>query len=96
MNIRPLGDRVLVKPIEKEEVTASGIVLPDTVDKKQKAEGVVIAVGPGKTLENGTKAPMDVKVGDKVLFRKWGGEEVKIEKDEYKMLGSEDILAIVE
>jgi len=85
-----------VKPIEKEEVTASGIVLPDTVDKKQKAEGVVIAVGPGKTLENGTKAPMDVKVGDKVLFRKWGGEEVKIEKDEYKMLGSEDILAIVE
>ena len=96
MNIRPLGDRVLVRPIEKEEVTASGIVLPDTVDKKQKAEGVVVAVGPGKTLENGTKAPMDVKVGDKVLFRKWGGEDVKIEKDEYKMLGAEDILAIVE
>jgi len=96
MNIRPLGDRVLVRPIEKEEVTASGIVLPDTVDKKQKAEGVVVAVGPGKTLDNGTKAPMDVKVGDKVLFRKWGGEEVKIEKDEFKILGLEDILAIVE
>ena len=96
MNIKPLGDRVLVKPIKEEEVTASGIVLPDTVDKEKKMEGEVIAVGPGKLLESGQRAEMEVKVGDKVLFEKWGGEEVKVGKEEYKILDGEKILAIIE
>ena len=96
MNIRPLGGRVLVKPFKEEETTKSGIVLPDTVDKEKKMEGEVIAVGPGKLLENGQRAPLEVKVGDKVLFEKWGGEEVKVGKEEYKILDAEKILAILE
>lgn len=96
MNIRPLGDRVLVKPIKEEEVTKSGIVLPDTVDKEKKMEGEVVAVGPGKILDSGERAKMEVKVGDKVIFEKWGGEEVKVEKEEYKILSVEKILAVVE
>lgn len=96
MNIRPLGDRVLVKPIKEEEVTKSGIVLPDTVDKEKKMEGEVVAVGPGKILDSGERAKMEVKVGDKVIFEKWGGEEVKVGKEEYKILSVEKILAVVE
>lgn len=96
MNIRPLGDRVLVKPIKEEEVTKSGIVLPDTVDKEKKMEGEVVAVGPGKMLDSGERAKMEVKVGDKVIFEKWGGEEVKAGKEEYKILSQEKILAVVE
>ncbi|MBI5222553.1 MAG: co-chaperone GroES [Candidatus Magasanikbacteria bacterium] len=96
MNIKPLGDRVLVKPIKEEEVTASGIVLPDTVDKEKKMEGEVVAVGPGKILDSGERAKMEVKVGDKIIFEKWGGEEVKVGKEEYKILSVEKILAIVE
>lgn len=94
--IKPLGDRVVVKPLEKEEVTASGIVLPDTVEKEKKAEGEVVAIGPGKMLETGSRAPMDVKVGDIVLFEKWGGEEVEINKVEYKIVSAEKILAVLE
>lgn len=96
MNIKPLGDRVLVKPIKEEEVTKSGIVLPDTVDKEKKMEGEVIAVGQGKILDNGERAKMEVKVGDKVIFEKWGGEEVKVGKEEYKILEQGKILAIIE
>lgn len=96
MNIKPIGDRVLVKSIKEEEVTASGIVLPDTVDKEKKAEGEIVAVGPGKLLENGSRAIMEVKVGDKVIFEKWGGEEVKVGNEEYKILSVEKILAVIE
>jgi len=96
MNIRPLGGRVLVKPVKEEEVTKSGIVLPDTVDKEKKMEGEVLAVGPGKILENGERAKMEVKVGDKVLFEKWGGEEIKSDGVEYKIIESEKILAVLE
>ncbi len=96
MNIRPLGGRVLVKPVKEEEVTKSGIVLPDTVDKEKKMEGEVLAVGPGKILDNGERAKMEVKVGDKVLFEKWGGEEVKMDGVEYKIVDGEKILAILE
>ena len=96
MNIRPLGGRVLVKPVKEEEVTKSGIVLPDTVDKEKKMEGEVLAVGPGKLLENGERAKMEVKVGDKVLFEKWGGEEVKMDGAEYKIVDAEKILAVLE
>tara|TARA_Y100000310_G_C20316517_1_gene638693 strand:+ start:313 stop:600 length:288 start_codon:yes stop_codon:yes gene_type:complete len=95
MNIRPIGDRVLVKPIEEETTTASGIVLPDTVDKEKKAEGEVIALGNGEKL-----AKLGLQVGNKVLFEKWGGEEIKDGKGssavEYKILPYDKILAIVE
>lgn len=96
MNIKPLGDRVVVKPIKKEEITASGIVLPDTVEKEKKAEGIIVAVGPGKILESGERATLEVKVGDRILFEKWGGEEVELDKVEYKILSSDKILAIIE
>lgn len=95
MNIQPLSDRVVVKPLKEEEVTKSGIVLPDTVEKEKKTEGEVVAVGPGKMLENGTRAAMDVSVGQKVLFKSWGGDEVKVEGVEYKILSQDDILAIL-
>lgn len=95
MTITPLGERVLIKLKEKEEVTASGIVLPDTVDKKEKAEGTVIAVGPGKMLDSGTRAAMEVSVGDTVLFEKWGGEEITIEGVDHKIIAADKIVAIV-
>jgi len=95
MNIQPLSDRVVVKALKEEEVTKSGIVLPDTVDKEKKTEGEVMAVGPGKLLENGNRAAMDVSVGQKVLFKSWGGDEVKVDGQEYKILSQDDILAIL-
>lgn len=95
MQIKPLGDHVVVKLVKEEEVTASGIVLPDTVDKEKKAEGEIVAVGPGKLLESGARATMEVKVGDRVLIKKWGGDEVEVEKEEYKIVSQEDILAIL-
>jgi chaperonin GroES len=95
MNIQPLGDRVVVKPVKEEEVTKSGIVLPDTVDKEKKAEGEVVAVGPGKVLDSGARSTMEVKVGDRVLFEKWGAEEVTVDGVEYKILSQEKILAVM-
>lgn len=101
MNIKPLGDRVLVRPVKEEEVTASGIVLPSTVDKEKKAEGEIVALGNG-----GAIAQLNLKVGDKVLYKKWGGEEIKVGKgsDEitYKILyvgtgeDKNDIIATLE
>ncbi len=90
MNIKPLGDRLLVKPIKEEEVTASGIVLPDTVDKEKKAEGEIIALGNGEKL-----AKLGLVVGQKVLFKKWGGEEIKSEGEDYKILDHEDVIAVI-
>lgn len=95
MNIQPLADRVVVKSLKEEEVTKFGIVLPDTVEKEKKTEGEVVAVGPGKMLENGTRAAMDVSVGQKVLYKSWGGDEVKVDGAEYKILSQDDILAIL-
>lgn len=92
--IKPLADRVVVKPLEVEEKTASGIVLPDTAKEKPQ-QGEVVAVGPGRLLDNGQRAPMEVKVGDKVIFSKYAGTEVKIEGQEYLILNERDILAIV-
>ena len=94
LNLRPLGDRVIVEPIDKEEVTATGIVLPETAKEKPQ-EGNVLAVGTGKLLENGTTIPMEVKVNDKVLFAKYAGTEVKIQDKKYLILSEKDILAIV-
>lgn len=100
MNIRPIGDRILVKPIKEEEVTASGIVLPDTVDKEKKAQGEIIALGNGEYI-----AKLGFKVGDKILYKKWGGEDIKTGRgkdDEYKILyvGREedksDVVAVIE
>lgn len=95
MKVTPLGDRVLIKLKQKEEVTAFGIVLPDTVDKKEKAEGEVVAVGPGKMLESGSRSPMEVSVGDTVLFEKWGGEEIEIEGVDHKIISADKIVAII-
>ena len=94
--IKPLGDRVIVKPLNAEEVTASGIVLPDTVDKEKPEQGEVLAVGPGKRLESGEIAPMSVKVGDKVVFRKYSPDEIKIGKEEVLVIGEGDIVGIIE
>ncbi len=94
MNLKPLGDRVVVKPVEKEERTKSGIVLPDTAKEKPQ-EGIVEAVGTGRILDNGTKIPMELKVGDKVLYAKYAGNEFKIEEVEYLIVSEKDVLAIV-
>ena len=94
--LKPLGDRLIVEPIEKEEVTASGIVLPETAKEKPQ-EGEVLAVGPGRRDEEGKRIPMDVKEGDRVLFAKYAGTEVKLETDrKVLVLRESDILAIVE
>ncbi|BBB92306.1 MAG TPA: co-chaperone GroES [Methylomusa anaerophila] len=93
--IKPLGDRVVIEALEKEEVTKSGIVLPDTVKEKPQ-EGKIVAVGTGKVLDNGQRIALDVKAGDKVIFSKYAGTEVKIDGKEYLILSERDILAIVE
>ncbi len=94
LNLKPLADRVVVKKLEAEEKTAGGIVLPDTAKEKPQ-QGEILAVGPGKVDEKGTRQPMETKVGDKVLFAKYSGTEVKIDGIEYLILAERDILAIV-
>ncbi|MEY4065976.1 MAG: hypothetical protein RIR26_2184 [Pseudomonadota bacterium] len=94
-SIRPLNDRILVQRIEAEQKTAGGILIPDNA-KEKPAEGRVIAVGNGKTLENGTRRPLEVKVGDRILFGKWSGTEVKIEGVEQLLVKEEEVLAILE
>jgi chaperonin GroES len=95
MNIKPLGSRVVIKALEKEERTKSGILLPDTAKEKPQ-QGKVVAVGPGKMLENGTRIALEVKEGDTVIFSKYSGTEVKVDGEEYIILdGERDILAIV-
>lgn len=95
MALKPLGDRVVVKVIEEEEKTAGGILLPDTAKEKPQ-KGEVVAVGNGKLLDNGERAPLEVKAGDKVIFAKYGGTEVKVGGEEYLILRESDILAIAE
>ena len=94
-NLQPLGDRVVLKAVEREEMTASGIVLPDTAKEKPQ-EGMIIAAGPGRILDDGKRESMDVKQGDKVLYAKYAGTEFKIEGDELLIVKQSDILAIVE
>lgn len=96
MKIRPLSDRVLIKPVKEEEITSFGLVLPDAADKEKKMEGEVLAIGPGKMLESGERSKMDVKIGDHVIFKSWGGDKVEVDKDEYKILSQDDILAVLE
>ena len=94
LGLKPLEDRVVVRPSEEEETTASGIVIPDTA-KERPQEGEVIAVGPGR-FEEGNRIPMDVNVGDKVIYSKYGGTEVKVGGEELLILSARDVLAIVE
>lgn len=94
-NIRPLGDRVLLRRVKSEEKTAGGIVLPDTA-KEKPAEGEVVAIGPGKTLDNGDVRALDVKVGERVLFGKYAGTEVKVKDEELIVLREDDIVAVIE
>lgn len=94
MNIKPLGERIVVKTLESEERTKSGIVLPDTAKEKPQM-GKVLAVGTGKVLDNGQKIPLEVCVGNKVLFAKYAGTEVKLDGEEYMVLKESDILAII-
>lgn len=94
MNIKPLGERIVLKVLESEEKTKSGIVLPDTAKEKPQM-GKVLAVGSGKVLDNGEKLPLEVKVGDQVLFAKYAGTEVKLDGEEYMILKESDILAIL-
>ncbi len=93
--LRPIGDKVVVEVFEEEEKTAGGIYLPDTAKKKPQ-EGRVVAVGPGRVLQDGTRAPMSVKVGDRVIFSKYGGNEVEVDGKEYIILDEDQIYAIRE
>lgn len=92
IKLEPLGDRIVVKPIPREEMTRGGIILPDTAKEKPQ-EGEVLAVGPGRMTDDGRRIPLDVKVGDRVLYAKYAGTEIKIEGEEYIILRESDILA---
>ena len=93
--LKPLGDRLVVRPTAREEMTKSGIVLPDTA-KERPQEGTVLSVGPGRTLDDGTREAMDISVGQKVLFQKYAGTEFKLDEDELLILSQKDVLAVIE
>ncbi|HHD63206.1 MAG TPA: co-chaperone GroES [Desulfobulbaceae bacterium] len=95
MKIRPLNDRILVKRLEEEEKTAGGIIIPDSA-KEKPAEGEIIAVGPGKLNDAGERVAMDVKQGDRVLFSKYGGTDVKLDGEDYLIMREDDILGVIE
>ena len=92
-NLKPLEDRIVVQPQEEEETTVSGIVIPDTAKEKPQ-EGEVVAAGPGR-FEDGARVPLDVKVGDKVVYSKYGGTEITVEGDDYLILSARDVLAVI-
>ena len=96
MKIKPLSDHILIEPIKEEEKTKTGILLPETAEKEKPEEGKVIAVGPGRKTASGKIIPLDVKAGDKVLFTKYGPNEIKVDDKEYLIAKEEDILAILE
>ncbi|MBZ5535047.1 MAG: co-chaperone GroES [Acidobacteriia bacterium] len=95
MKVRPLHDRIIVRRFEEGEVVKGGIIIPDTAKEKPQ-QGEVIAVGNGKTLENGTKVPLDVKAGDRILFGKYSGNEIKIEDEEFLILREDEVLGVIE
>jgi chaperonin GroES len=93
--LTPLGDRLVVKPSAREEMTKCGIVLPDTV-KERPQEGTILAVGPGRTLDDGTREPIEVSVGEKILFQKYAGTEFKLDDEELLILSQKDVLAVIQ
>src|SRR5439155_9059998 len=95
INVKPLGDRVLVEPAEEKEVKKGGIIIPDSA-KEKPTEGIIVALGTGKTDDNGKKVPFEVKKGDRVLVSKYGGTEIKLDGKEYKILNSDDIIAVID
>ncbi len=95
-SLKPLGDRVIVSAVSVEERTIAGIILPETVDKERPEKGKVIAVGPGKLLENGQRAPMNVNIGDIVMFKKYSPDEIKVGDEDLLVIAESDILAIVQ
>ncbi len=94
VTIKPLEDRLVIQAVEAEQTTKSGLVIPETAKEKPQ-EGIVVAVGPGRVDDNGNRVPIDVAVGDKVIFSKYGGTEVKYDGDEYLILSARDVLAVV-
>jgi chaperonin GroES len=96
MKLKPLGDNLVVKALSKEETTKSGIILPDTIDKEKPEQGEVMAVGQGKLLDNGQRAVMEIKVGDKILFKKYSPDDFKIDNEEFLVLSQSDVIAIIE
>lgn len=96
MKIKPLSNHILIEPIKEEEKTKSGILLPETAEKEKPEQGKVIAVGPGRKTSAGKIIPMDVKVGQKVLFKKYGPDEIKVDDKEYLIATEDDILAVIE
>jgi chaperonin GroES len=96
MQVKPLNDRVLVKPLSVEQATKTGIIIPETVEKEKPEKGEVVATGPGKLLENGQRAAMTVKAGDKVVFKKYSPDEIKVDGAELLILEESDILAVLE
>ena len=95
VSIKPLEDRIVIQQVEAEQTTASGLVIPDTAKEKPQ-EGEVVAVGPGRIDDNGNRVPLDITVGDKVLYSKYGGTEVKVSGEDYLVLSARDVLAVVE
>jgi chaperonin GroES len=95
LNVKPLGDRILVEAVEEKEVKKGGIIIPDTA-KEKPMESIVIALGTGKTNDDGKKVPFEVKKGDRVLVSKYGGTEIKLDGKEYKILSSDDLLAVID
>jgi len=95
VSIKPLEDRIVLRPLEAEQTTASGLVIPDTAQERPQ-EGEVVAVGPGRIDDNGNRVPLDVSVGERVIYSKYGGTEVKYSGEEYLILSARDILAIIE
>jgi chaperonin GroES len=94
-SLKPLGDRLVVRPTPREEMTKSGIVLPDTA-KERPQEGTILSIGPGRTLEDGSREAMDVEVGQKILFQKYAGTEFKLDDEELLILSQKDVLAVIE
>jgi chaperonin GroES len=95
INLKPLGDRVLVEPAEEKEIKKGGIIIPDTAKEKPQ-EGIIVALGTGKIDDKGNKVPFEVKKGDRVLVSKYGGTEIKLDGKEYKILATDDILAVID
>ncbi len=95
LNLKPLGSRLIIKPIIENEKTKSGIILPDTVDKEKPIKGEVLAIGSGKTLENGQREKIDLKVGDKILFEKYGSDEYKVDNEEFLVVEYDKVVAVI-